>query len=109
LKGTDCWLRSAWFPYIVCDLVGRGDVLFRPNTGNKESLYMRKVPNFIPEAAESRSGEFWRSVLEEQERMQGEPLVVREKKLPWHDIYVYSSEFLASVMLLVYEVLYPKP
>jgi hypothetical protein len=89
--------------------VGRGDVLFRPNTGNKESLYMRKVPNFIPEAAESRSGEFWRSVLEEQEKMQGEPLVVREKKLPWHDIYVYSSEFLASVMLLVYEVLYPKP
>ena len=36
-------------------------------------------------------------------------MVVREKKLPWHDIYVYSSEFLASVMLLVYEVLYPKP
>ena len=94
----------------MCDLVGKGDVLFRPcKDGNKQSLYMRKVPYFIPQASESPNGEFWRSMIEEQERMQGEPLVVREKKLPWHDIYVYSSEFLASVMLLVYEVLYPKP
>ena len=65
---------------------------------------MRKIQNFMPDAAQSPRGAYWKNVKEELEMIPGS-WMEKEKKLPYHPIYVYSSEFLASVMLLVYEVL----
>jgi hypothetical protein len=104
--GTDSWHGSEWFPAIINDLVGRDDVVFRPNTREEqENLYMRKIKNFIPRASESPQGEFWRNVKEGQAARKNETCMERETKLPYHESYVYSPAFLASVMLLVYEVL----
>jgi hypothetical protein len=106
LWGTDSWLRSEWFPSIVCDLVGKGNVNFKPSTTEGTSdMYLRKVENFIPEASESPQGEFWRTVLTDQKKRRYEHDMELHNSLPFHPVYVYSSRFLASVCLLVYEVL----
>ena len=79
--------------------------MFRPsNNGDQDCLlYMRKINHYIPEASESPQGEFWRKVLEKKhDNVTWEEF---ERTLPYHDTYVYSAEFLASVMVLVYEVL----
>jgi hypothetical protein len=110
LWGTDSWLRSEWFPKIVNDLVGRNDVMFRPRPGDRDrdSLYTRMVKKFIPEASESPLGEYWRRMYAE-DPPDPENLLEYEDKIPFMKMYVYSSHFLASVMMLVYEVIKPKP
>jgi hypothetical protein len=71
-------------------------------------LYMRRIENFVPRASQSPKEDFWKNVRGELDMIPG-TWMEKEKKLPYHPVYVYSSQFLASVMLLVYEVLYPKP
>jgi hypothetical protein len=107
LWGTDSWLCSEWFPKVVNDLVGRMDTNFRPRTHKeKEGMYVREIQYFIQEASESPQGEFWRNVKEQQSHghLMHMTCEEREKTLPYHRLYVYSSRFLASVCLLFYEV-----
>jgi hypothetical protein len=108
--GTDSWLRSEWFPKIVTDLVGKSYANFEPTrttegcVGVSVPLSVRMIENFIPEAVETLKGPFWSYQSELMTLSAGTPLD-EIRILPFHPVYVYSSEFLAAVMLLVYEVL----
>jgi hypothetical protein len=73
-------------------------------TASDEKLSMRIIDNFISQAGETPRGEFWREEKDRMNLLEGTQ-IEKEKSLPYHDIYVYSAEFLTSVMLLVYEVL----
>jgi hypothetical protein len=65
---------------------------------------MRRIENFVPRASQSPKEDFWKNVRGQLDMIPG-TWMEKEKKLPYHPVYVYSSQFLASVMLLVYEVL----
>jgi hypothetical protein len=106
--GTDCWFRSEWFPQVVYDLVGKDALPFwpaRPRLGDSpEHMTFRRVELFLPQAADSPSGLIWQKVEDNLDKVDGS-WMEKQATLPFHQIYVYSSEFLASVQMLFYEVL----
>jgi hypothetical protein len=112
---ADSWLRRNVFPRIVCDLVGKSDDVFRPSKRNGKftleqdvnNLCTRTVEHYIPQASETPDGRFWKEVHDEIDERLEENLTRAqwEEKLPFYEVYVYSSDFLAGVMLLFLEVL----
>jgi hypothetical protein len=105
--GTNSWHGSVMFPRMVCDLIGSKDIKFRPGSraslgADLDELCKRRIDKYIPQAMETLKGRFWREIVEVNKNCTEEEI---NAKLPWAPVYVYSSDFLAGLMLLFWEVL----
>jgi hypothetical protein len=104
-ESTHSWLCREWFPKLVHDMVGKWDVRFRPVSADDTPLSTRVVENYIPGSVDTPKGEFWRNIISELNEIEGNGFEKEQQcKLPFVEHYVYSSEFLTSLCLLVYEV-----